>query len=501
MKYSYLRFNTLFILLMFYSSFSIAQKADFTMINYGDVELIIEEIDLSKPENRTFYFPEESKTYKSSLFITLLKNIKNGKIKNVYRDSNLEDKLSLSDLEKSLIKIDTLDIGFEQLADEGKIYPEYLNHYEINSSHIKKYRTLGFYIENKKTNLLEYQLLAIAPIAINIDFIDVQEENNQELISLFWLFYPDARFVLQNNFPVKQDFNSKVNSYDVMLQNHDFTYTNIDKTNIDNFFNSNEDENLSKILDFVKFSYKKQPSPTKKPVDKDKFVSKIITEEISIENKFNKHLFNLIDDEEYDFSEKHNTLYDKLIKYIKNGKITEVYANSNLEVKLSYSDIEQRISRKDTLMIGYEMLKHEDEISPEYISYYELHSSEIKKFRIKGFYTQNKITSELDYHLLAIAPLGPDIHNYWYQEDLYDGENPIFELFWIFYPKAKEIFSNEIVKKGLFRKNKTFDDILSNREFESEIIVKDDFRDIMSDNLLYHIPIVKNYAAQFFEPY
>ena len=55
---------------------------------------------------------------------------------------------------------------------------------------------------------------------------------------------------------------------------------------------------------------------------------------------------------------------------------------------------------------------------------------------LKGLWYFDKRQGELKYRLLAIAPMGPDVQALGVEE-IDDTEN-VYELFWIFYPDARE---------------------------------------------------------------
>jgi len=62
-------------------------------------------------------------TDRRSLYHILMKNIRNGKITDVYTDSYFSEKRSLKDLSATLQKVDTTDLGYEQInAGENIVY-------------------------------------------------------------------------------------------------------------------------------------------------------------------------------------------------------------------------------------------------------------------------------------------------------------------------------------------------------------------------------------------
>ena len=77
-----------------------------------------EVIDLDERVNFPLYYPIDTVNMGSdrrSLFDVLIKNIKNGKIDAIYRDSYFTEKIQLEDLSAAMVKVDTSDAGFDEL--------------------------------------------------------------------------------------------------------------------------------------------------------------------------------------------------------------------------------------------------------------------------------------------------------------------------------------------------------------------------------------------------
>ncbi len=75
-------------------------------------------IDLSEKINFSLYFPIDTANIGSdrrSLYDVLTKAMKNGKITEVYTDSYFNTKKSIKDIQGSLSRIDTTDVGREQI--------------------------------------------------------------------------------------------------------------------------------------------------------------------------------------------------------------------------------------------------------------------------------------------------------------------------------------------------------------------------------------------------
>ena len=158
-----------------------------------------EKVVLDERVNFPLYYPIDTNNIGSerrSLYDVLMKNIIKGGITSVYSDSYFTSKRSLKDLEGAMKLIDTLDIGYEQYNQDGFVDPEYIVEREISSAEVSAYLIKGLWYFDKRQGELKYRLLAIAPAAPDVNFIDSDDEANKEPIPLFWIFYPDVRDIL-----------------------------------------------------------------------------------------------------------------------------------------------------------------------------------------------------------------------------------------------------------------------------------------------------------------
>ncbi|GAA3648078.1 gliding motility protein GldN [Flavivirga jejuensis] len=155
-----------------------------------------EKIILDERTNFPLYYPTDTNNIGSnrrSLYHVLMKNIENGNIENIYDDSYFTAKRTLKDIEGALVKIDTTELGIEQLNAGEELSPEYINRRDITAADIKEYHIKGLWYFDKRQAEMKYRLLGIAPVAPDVNFID---EPEPDLVPLFWVFFPDAREVL-----------------------------------------------------------------------------------------------------------------------------------------------------------------------------------------------------------------------------------------------------------------------------------------------------------------
>ena len=155
-----------------------------------------------------------------SLYDVLLKNVKNKTIEKVYADGNFTEVRTYEDIKTSLRKIDTLDAGFDQLNRGEKLSDEYIEIRDLVSADIEEYHVKGVWYFDKRQGELKYRLLAIAPVAPDVQFID--QDGQQDLVELFWVFYPDVRDILHGSKAFNDRNAAKPLSFDHLLNSRRF---------------------------------------------------------------------------------------------------------------------------------------------------------------------------------------------------------------------------------------------------------------------------------------
>lgn len=181
-----------------------------------------ERIVLDERVNFPLYYPVDTNNIganRRSLFDVLMKAVKNGDIKNIYSDSYFTTKRTLKDIQDAMVMVDTSDVGIDQFNAEGYVDEEYIIRREISSYDVKEYRIKGLWYFDKRQGELRYRLLGIAPVTPDVNFLDAEQ---QDLVELFWIFYPEAREVLHK----AKAFNNKNSampiSFDHLLNSRRF---------------------------------------------------------------------------------------------------------------------------------------------------------------------------------------------------------------------------------------------------------------------------------------
>lgn len=195
-----------------------------------------EVIDLDERVNFPLYYPVDTLGIGSdrrSLYDVLIKNIKNGRIKDIYVDSYFTEKRDFQDLTATLQKIDTTDYGYEQLNAGEKVSPEYINKRELTAADLEEYLIKGIWFFDKRQGELKYRLLGIAPKAPDVNFIDDENMDQEEnKVALFWVWYPSVRQVLHEAKVFNQRNTAQPISFDMLLNARHFEATIYKEDNV-----------------------------------------------------------------------------------------------------------------------------------------------------------------------------------------------------------------------------------------------------------------------------
>lgn len=215
--------------------------------------------------------------------------------------------------------------------------------------------------------------------------------------------------------------------------------------------------------------------------DRDVLMGKMVWEIIDLSEKINFPLYFPVDTA--NIGSDRRSLYDVLTRAIKEEMITEVYSDSYFNTKKTYKDIQASLSRIDTTDAGREQINAGQTVSEEYVLRSDLTAQDVTQYKIKGFWYFDKRQSELKYRLLAICPVTPDVYT------MNSDEKDYIELFWIFYPDAREVLHEA---KAFNNKNSampiSFDQILNSRRFNSVIYKEEnvygdrEIKEYMKDN-------------------
>jgi len=224
--------------------------------------------------------------------------------------------------------------------------------------------------------------------------------------------------------------------------------------------------------------------------DRDILWSKTIWETVDLDERVNFPLYYPIDT--VDIGADRRSLYDVLIKNIKNGKLEDVYVDSYFTEKRVFSDLEATLRKVDTTDMGYEQINAGEELSAEFINERDLTAADIEEYRVKGMWYFDKRQGELKYRLLGIAPVAPDVN--FIDDDSMDPSDALVELFWVWYPAARQILhESKVFNQRNSAQPISFDMLLNARRFNGIIYREDNVHgdrkvnDYIADNALFQI--------------
>ena len=202
-----------------------------TPLSYGFVDdrdilwskTIWEIIDLDERINFPLYYPTDTLNLGSdrrSLFDVLKKNIQKGNIKEVYTDDYFQEKITYQDILAKLVTIDTTDLGQEQKNAGEEIDAQFIEVKRLTAGDIKQYKIKGTWYVNKRLGELKYRLLGIAPCSPDVNFKD--DKGAEDLVELFWVWFPDARESLNNSYVFNVKNSSQPITFDHILNSRRF---------------------------------------------------------------------------------------------------------------------------------------------------------------------------------------------------------------------------------------------------------------------------------------
>ena len=184
-------------------------------------KVVWEFIDLNQKINLPYYFPIDTvniSSYRRSLFDTLLKGMKQGKIEHAYSDSFFTSKITKDEIQQRLINV---------REENG-----YTDTFRIKTQDVEGYMIKGMWYFDKRHGELKYRLLALAPMGKDVQTLGVENIEDSKLYELFWIFFPAARQVLHNAkvFNVKNA--SQPISFDHLLNARRFSSVIVREENI-----------------------------------------------------------------------------------------------------------------------------------------------------------------------------------------------------------------------------------------------------------------------------
>lgn len=217
-----------------------------------------------------------------------------------------------------------------------------------------------------------------------------------------------------------------------------------------------------------------KPMPYAYVDEKDILKSVYVWEVIDLNDKINQPLYH---DNPAAFSRQSKSLYNVLLEAALSGQITEVYDDENFTMKLSPEGIKQRLIFEKLDDAALSILESGRKLTPEEIKQYtdinETKTDRVKMLKLFGMWYIDTRDGAMKYRPLGIAAMGPDptIQGRVGPDGLpLAGANDLIDLFWIYYPAAREIMANNAAYNP---KNPdadiNYDDVINTRRFTSVI--------------------------------
>lgn len=233
-------------------------------------------------------------------------------------------------------------------------------------------------------------------------------------------------------------------------------------------------ENMRKVGDTV-ISNKVKPLEYGFVDEKDILKGMYVWEVIDMNDKINQPFY--YDNPDGLLSKNTRSLYQVLLDAAMDGKIEEVYDDENFTTKLSMEGLQKKLESVrmdeeaiDILNSGRQLTEDEKK---RLIDHIRTTTDKVKVLKIMGMWFIDKRDGQMKYRPLGIAAMGPDptsIGRLDAEGKLMEGANDLVDLFWVYYPKARDILANNYVFN---RKNSaadmSFDDVINARRFSSVI--------------------------------
>lgn len=184
-------------------------------------------LDLNEKINQPFYHNEDGLVSQNkSLYQILLDAINAGDITEVYDDDLFTTRLTPEQIaqrtQNTVISdylIDKINAGTATEEDKKAG----TDVYKTKSENVKLIKIKGMWYIDKRDGEMKYRLLGICAMGQDPATMGQQFANKDELIDLFWIYYPDARKVLVNNVIFNSKNLSSNISYDDVLNARRFS--------------------------------------------------------------------------------------------------------------------------------------------------------------------------------------------------------------------------------------------------------------------------------------
>ncbi|WP_283641468.1 gliding motility protein GldN [Mesonia mobilis] len=194
-----------------------------------------EEIDLNQRVNFPLLYPvDDLGEGRRPLFDLLVEAVTKDSI-SAYRDDYFKQKMSVEDINLNLEARDLSEAGLAAQNAGEEVQDWMYNRAKADAAAVQAYRVRGYWYFDKRQGELKYRLLAIAPMVYSAQNLLQQQENPDievEAVELFWVFYPEVREILHDNYVFNGKNSANPITFDHLLNSRRFDATIYKEDNV-----------------------------------------------------------------------------------------------------------------------------------------------------------------------------------------------------------------------------------------------------------------------------